>query len=226
MAETEARMSTQQEFFSEVAAGHLDKVREALSADPGLVNAKNESGVSIVLFALYNGKNEIARLLIDRGARLDLFEAAATGTQDRVEQLLHKDPGAINSYSPDGWTALHLAVFFGRVNIVHFLLSKGANIDAPSKNDEVVTPLHSALANPHNSAVGQLLIGAGADLNTKQSLGYTPLHYAAANGLDQVVRNLVAHGVDTSMRNNQGKTAYDLAVEHDKPITAALLKAK
>ena len=219
-------MSTQQEFFSEVAAGHLDRVREALSSDPNLVNAKNESGVSVVLFALYNGKNEIARLLIDRGARLDLFEAAASGTQDRVEQLLHKDPASINSYSHDGWTALHLAVFFGRVNIVHLLLSKGANIDAPSENDQRVTPLHSALANPHNSAVGQLLIGAGANLNLKQSQGYTPLHYAAANGLDQVVRNLLAHAVDTSIKNQQGKTAYDLAVERGKLSTASLLKVK
>jgi ankyrin repeat protein len=217
-------MSTQQEFFLEVAAGRLDKVREALSADPSLVNATNESGISVVLFSLYNGKNEIARLLIDRGARLDLFEASATGTQERVEQLLQKDPEAVNSYSPDGWTALHLAVFFGRVNIVHFLLSKGANIDAPSRNDQLVTPLHSALANPHNSAVGQLLIGAGANVNVRQSQGYTPLHYAAANGLDLVVRSLLAHGVDTTIRNQQGKTAYDLAVERGNLSTTGLLK--
>jgi uncharacterized protein len=219
-------MSTQQEFFSEIASGHVDKVREALSADPGLVNARNESGISVVLFSLYHGRNEIVRLLIDRGARLDLFEAAASGTQERVEQQLHKDPGAINSYSTDGWTALHLAVFFGRVNIVHFLLSKGANIDAPSKNEQLVTPLHSALANPNNSAVGQLLIGAGANLSATQSQGYTPLHYAAVNGLDQVVRSLLAHGVDASIKDHLGKTAYDLAIEHGKSSTASLLKVE
>jgi ankyrin repeat protein len=219
-------MSTIQEFFSEIASGHLDKVREALSADPGLVNARNESGISVVLFSLYNGRNEITRLLIDRGARLDLFEAAASGTQERVEQLLHKDPEAIHSYSPDGWTALHLAVFFGRVNVVHLLLSKGADIDAPSKNDQLVTPLHSALANPHNSAVGQLLIGAGAKLNVTQSQGYTPLHYAAVNGLDQVVRSLLAHGGDASIKDHLGKTAYELAIEHGKTPTASLLKAE
>jgi ankyrin repeat protein len=217
-------MPSQQEFFHEIASGHVEEVREALSADPSLINARNESGISVVLFSLYNGKNEIVRLLIDRGARLDLFEAAATGTQDRVEQLLHKDPGAINSYSADGWTALHLAVFFGRVNIVHFLLSKGAAINAPSKNEQLVTPLHSALANPHNSAVGRLLIGAGANLHVTQSQGYTPLHYAAMNGLDQVVRSLLAHGVDASMKDHQGKTAYDLAIEGGKTSTASLLK--
>jgi uncharacterized protein len=219
-------MSSQQEFFAEIASGHLDKVRDALSADPGLVNARNESGISVVLFSLYHGRNEIVRMIIDRGARLDLFEAAATGTQDRVDQLLHKDPGAIDSYSVDGWTALHLAVFFGRVNIVHLLLSKGANIDAPSKNEQLVTPIHSALANPNNSAVGQLLIGAGANLSATQSQGYTPLHYAGANGLDLVVRSLLAHGVDARVKNHQGKTAYDLAIEGGKASTAHLLKAE
>jgi uncharacterized protein len=220
----ESSMSSLQEFFSSIAGGHVDQVREALSADPALVNARDERGIAAVLFSLYNGKTEITRLLIDRGARLDLFEAAATGTQERVEQLLHKDPASINLYSPDGWTPLHLAVFFGRLNIVHLLLSKGATIDAPSRNEQIVTPLHSALANPHNSAVGQLLIGAGANLNVRQSEGYTPLHYAAANGLDQVVRSLLAHAVDTSIKNHQGKTAYELAVERGKTSTAALLK--
>ncbi len=167
-------MSKQQEFFAAIESGHLDDVREALSADQSLVNARNESGISAVLFSLYNGKNEIAKLLIDRGARLDLFRSSGLGNSRACRAILHKDPGTINSYSPDGWTALHLAVFFGRVNIVHFLLIKGANIDALSKNDELVAPLHSALANPINSAVGQLLIGAGAD-STQDRLSDTHL---------------------------------------------------
>jgi ankyrin repeat protein len=218
-------MPTKQEFFSAIQSGHADIVREFLSADPRLVNARNDSGLSAVLVATYGGRNEIAKLLIDRGARLDLFEAAATGNQDRVEQLLHKDPGTINSYSSDGWTSLHLAVFFGRVNIVHFLLAKGADINAVSTNDQRVAPLHSALANPHNSAVAQLLIGAGANLSAQQSQGYTPLHYAAANGLESIVRSLLAHSVDASVKDTGGKTAFDLALENGHSNIAALLKA-
>ena len=219
-------MMKNQEFFSAIAAGQVEKVQEGLSADPGLLNAKNENDVSAVLFSVYVGRTEIAKLLIDRGADLDLFEAAATGTQERLELLLRKNPASINSFSAEGWTPLHLAVFFGRINIVHLLLSKGANINIPSKNDQRVSPLHSALANPQNSAVGQLLIGAGADLNVRQSEGYTPLHYAAANGLDQVVRSLIAHSADQTIKNHQGKTAHDLAVERGKTSTADLLKAR
>jgi ankyrin repeat protein len=217
-------MTAEQDLFSAIQDGHADKVRELISAHAELINARNEVGLSAVLFSVYNGKNEIAKLLIDRGARLDIFEAAATGTQDRVEQLLHKDPNSLNSFSPDGWTPLHLAVFFGRVNIAHVLLSKGANINAVSKNEQRVTPLHSALANPNNAAVAQLLIDCGADVTMKQSSGYTPLHYAAANGLESIVKNLVGRGVDTSVRDNELKTAYDLAVEKGYTAIAGLLQ--
>jgi ankyrin repeat protein len=58
----------------------------------------------------------------------------------------------------------------------------------------------------------------------KQSSGYTPLHYAAANGLESIVKNLVGRGVDTSVRDNELKTAYDLAVEKGYTAIAGLLQ--
>ena len=206
-------MSTQQQLFAAIEAGHTSTVRQLLSADSALVNARDASGLSAVLVATYNGKNDIAKLLIDEGARLDIFEASATGTQDQVEQLLQGDPGAVNSYSADGWTPLHLAVFFGRVNIVHLLLGRRAALNAVSHTDERVTPLHSALANPHNAALAQVLIDAGADISVTQLQGYTPLHYAAADGLETIARGLLARGADRSVRDKTGKTASDLARE-------------
>jgi ankyrin repeat protein len=218
-------MEQQNNLFSAIQGGHAEGVREMLTAHPELVNAKNQAGISAVLFAVYNGKNEIAKLLIDRGARLDIFEAAATGTQDRVEQLLHKEPTALSAYSTDGWTPLHLAVFFGRVNIVHLLLAKGANLNAVSRNDQAVTPLHSALANPNNAAVAQVLIDCGADVSVRQAGGLTPLHYAAANGLESIVKSLLARGANRSAKEQSGKTPHDLALEKGHTNIASLLSS-
>ncbi len=217
-------MSIHDELFSAIEKGQTDTVRSLVSADPSLVDARNASGLSALLYATYTGRNEIAKMLIDRGARMDIFEAAATGTQDRLEQLLHNDPAKLNSYSVDGWTPLHLAVFFGRVNTTHVLLAQGADLNAVSHTEERVTPLHSALANPHNAALAQVLIDAGADISATQLQGYTPLHYAAANGLETIARRLLERGADRSVRDKTGKTASDLAGEKGHVALADLLK--
>jgi ankyrin repeat protein len=217
-------MSTHDELFSAIEKGRTDTVRSLVSADPSLVDARNASGLSTVLYATYAGRNEIAKILIDRGARLDIFEAAATGSQDRLEQLLHNDQSKLNSFSADGWTPLHLAVFFGRVNTTHVLLEKGADLDAVSHTEERVTPLHSALANPHNAALAQVLIDAGADISVTQLQGYTPLHYAAAHGLEPIALRLLERRADRSVRDKTGKTASDLAREKGHLALADLLQ--
>jgi uncharacterized protein len=219
-------MSSMQMLFSAIEEGRTETVREILSADSTLVNARNESGLSAILSATYRGRNDIARLLLDLGAQLDIFEAAATGTQDRLEQLLQQEPGLKESWSNDGWTPLHLAVFFGRVNIAHFLLSKGVDINAASRTNERVSPLHSALANPNNAAIAQLLIEHGADVNARQAQGYTPLHYAATYGLESIIRALLQRSADKTARNADGKTAFDLAVEKGHTAVAELLKPR
>jgi uncharacterized protein len=218
-------MRSEQRLFAAIEAGQVETVHELVSGDRTLVDARNTSGLSAILVATYYGRNEIAKLLIDAGAHLTIHEAAATGAQERLEQILQMDPSAVNSYSVDGWTPLHLAVFFGRINIVHLLHSKGADLNAVSKSDERVSPLHSALANPNNAAVAQLLIDYGADVNATQALDYTPLHYAASNGLEGIVRNLLSRSVDSKARTIEGKTARDLALEKGHTAVADLLKA-
>lgn len=218
-------MTKSEEFFAAIAAGETDRVHEAIASDTSLINARNTAGLSAVLEATYRGRNEIAKLLIDRGARLDIFEAAATGTQDRLEQLLHVDRTSVNSCSADGWTPLHLAVFFSRLNIVRVLLKSGADVNAISKSGERLSPLHSALANPNNAAIAEILLDAGSDPNAIQEQGYTPLHYAAYNGLEKVVRILLNRSVETDVRTKEGKSAYDLSVERGHTAIASLLKS-
>jgi ankyrin repeat protein len=140
-----------------------------------------------------------------------------------VTKLLALDPDLLNSYSHDGWTPLHLAVFFGHIDLVRFLLEAGADIDALSKNGQDITPLHSALANPHHARVGLLLIDKGADIALAQSEGYTPLHYAAANGSDDVVIRLLAMNAIRSAKTKEGKTPLDLAKERKHLTTVKIL---
>ena len=49
---------------------------------------------------------------------------------------------------PDGFTPLHLAAFFGRLEAAALLVDRGADLEAPSRNPRFpsVRPLHSAIA--------------------------------------------------------------------------------
>ncbi len=56
------------------------------------------------------------------------------------------------------------------------------------------------------------LISWGAEIDRPdESLGMTPLHLAVLSGSRKTVRVLVQSGCDISIKNNNSKTALDLA---------------
>lgn len=134
------------ELFAAVKAGDAGRIESLLRDDPALANARDESGISALLTAIYYGRGDIADLLVARGADVDLFAAAALGRTERLEALLRANSALVHSYSPDGWTSLHLAAFFGHPDAVTVLLARGAGVRAVSRNSTGNTPFHSALA--------------------------------------------------------------------------------
>src|SRR5262245_63785158 len=101
-------------FIDAIKAGEFERVKAMVSAEPTLIDARSRTGESAILTAVYHRQKEIVNLLVARGAPMDLFEASAAGEIERVERLLDGGSAdAINDYSADGWTPLHLAAFFG-----------------------------------------------------------------------------------------------------------------
>lgn len=68
---------------------------------------------------------------------------------------------------------------YGRRDVVEFLLSAGASIQA--RDDGGLHPLHNACSFGHADVV-RLLLEAGANPNTRDNWNYTPLHEAAIKG--------------------------------------------
>jgi len=209
-------------FFDAIKAGELDRVKAMVSADPSLVDARDAEG-SAILTAVYHRQKEIVNLLVARGAVLSLFEAAAAGEIERVERLIGESPETVNGYSPDGWTPLHLAAFFGHAKIVELLLAHGADVTARSKNPNANTPLHAALAANQKMAAG-MLIGHGADLDASDAGGWRPLHLAAANNNLDSMRTLIAQGAETNATNKDGVTPLAMAEQKNHREAGALLK--
>jgi ankyrin repeat protein len=167
-----------------VKAGELGKVRALLSANFLLASQRLASGESPLMAALYRGHHDIVDAVIEAGAEIDVFAAAATG---RMGDLRRSATGAtVNSYSYDGWTPLHLAAFFGNLDAARVLLDAGADVHAVSRNGLANTPLHAATAGKHLE-LALLLIEKGANPRAVDAGGYTPLEIARQNGLTEVV---------------------------------------
>ena len=73
-------------------------------------------------------------------------------------------------------TPLHLSCKSLSVQIVCFLISKGANVNA--KNKKLLTPLHIVTQHGH-ADIAKMLLRGRAHVNCRDNRGYTPLHYAA-----------------------------------------------
>jgi ankyrin repeat protein len=153
---------------------------------------------------------------------LNIWEATATGQLARVQQLLDADPDLLDSYSPDGFWPLGLAVFFRHRPLIDYLLSRGARLDGVARNPMKVTVMH-AVTNSKDVEVARLLLERGADVNARQQAGWAPLHTAAANGDEAMARLLLAHGADRAARTDDGKTPGDLAVANGHAALGALL---
>ncbi|XP_076257576.1 tankyrase isoform X2 [Rhynchophorus ferrugineus] len=145
----------------------------------------------------------------------DLFEACKVGDIARVRKLI--TPTTVNARDTAGRksTPLHFAAGYGRRDVVEFLLSAGASIQA--RDDGGLHPLHNACSFGHADVV-RLLLEAGASPNTRDNWNYTPLHEAAIKGKIDVCIALLQHGADVNIRNTEGKTPLEVADAATRPV--------
>jgi uncharacterized protein len=180
-----------------------------------------------VLVALYHQQPEVRDALVAAEPELDVLEAAALGRLDVLRAHLESDQDALGARTPDGFTPLHLAAFFGGGPAVRMLLAAGASPDADADNQVGVRPLSPA-TRPLNSAAAagdhdavRALLEAGAAPDVREGAGFTPLMVAAHLDDPALARMLLDHGADPALAAEDGRDAAALAGDRVGPLLAA-----
>lgn len=119
-----------------------------------VLQTQNWRGLACLHLAALNKQHQIMKLLMQKGADLNIQEGTA------------------------GKTALHLAVELHDITLVKLLLSTGANVDAPMFNG--CTPLHLAVGR-QDAQIADLLCQFGADKMLRNMEDETALDLADGN---------------------------------------------
>lgn len=173
----------------------------------------NAGGESLYRFCLFHNHPKCAALLKARGG-FALHDAALAGDAARIAALLKDASWAVDTLSPDGWTALHLAAFFGNDSAVDALIDHGSNARIMGRAFEQNLAIHAACA---GGRIGKRaftrLVAATGDPDALQKQGYTALMIAAGNGFVDAVDVLLKAGANRALKQSEGKSAADFARE-------------
>eukprot|EP01038_Epipyxis_sp_PR26KG_P004472 gene4472-6323_t len=127
-----------------------------------------------------------------------------------LQQLV--EAGAyVNCANNEGATPLIESATSGDINIISYLLSKGADVSLQSSYS---TALLRAARFGHATVV-KLLHEAGASISVKNKEGYTPLLIATTFGQNEVVKYLLPLTSDLAITNQYGRTILYEAVSAD-----------
>ncbi|MGH0122561.1 UNVERIFIED_CONTAM: hypothetical protein FKN15_038111 [Acipenser sinensis] len=146
-----------------------------------------------------------------------LFEAAAAGDVSYLEEILKV--GNVNTVNSSHETLLHIAASHGQVQVIEYLLSKGAKLDVRDKNGS--SPLHRAAERGHAQAV-KVLLEAGANIYATDKKSKTPFHLAAQNNHLSIVTMLVQE--ETRNYKNQKNFLHLVALKDESSLAQILLK--
>lgn len=139
---------------------------------------------------------------------------------DKCEKILaasRHDYNLVTAFTRDnrGYTALHMAAYYGQGKLIDLLVQSGAVVDATDYLG--LTPLHLACQRGYQNVM-LLLLHFGADVMTKDNEGNSALHHCCVNGHEDCVKGLVFY--DGSVRklqvnavNEMGDTALHLAAK-------------
>lgn len=187
-----------------------------LSADPELLNERNQNGLTPLLLATSLGKATALKILLDAGAPFTAktpsgMSAIQLATRNAFTEgiiLLFKAGISPLERDPGGNNLLHLICAGNssqREATLKFLLRQ--NIDVNQRNFADLTPLHVVCQSGSENML-RLLVKHGAKIDARLPDGSSPLFICR----DELILPLIELGANLEIVGNNGLTAFSTAL--------------
>ena len=211
------------------APGHTDVV-DVLLRYHADVNARDNRGTTALMEACHGGPwkpvpaEDIIERLLDHGALVDLFQAAATGRIELIGSILDQDKSLLDNVDAQGKTALWHAAHNNRLAAAKLLVEHGADVNRSEAvgtaalhrtsgecSDELIQYLIDHGANAHLCCY----VACGDEQGTRQALARNPeaaseilyefnaVGYAIHSWQLGTLRILLEHGSTLSSEDQQ-----------------------
>ncbi|MGL4388906.1 MAG: ankyrin repeat domain-containing protein, partial [Brevinema sp.] len=151
------------------------------------IRYQNKDGENFLSLAAYYGHEDLVKILIDKGLKLDFKET-------------------------NGTTPLMNAAFSGYLNIVKLLATKGADINA--KNIFLYTPLIKSVFKNNTDTV-LFFLSKNVQVNHQDSQGNTALHYAVNYHQNPIIINELLKKSNLKLTNRNKLTAFQNAIKNN-----------
>ncbi len=148
---------------------------------------------------LDHANEEVTNLLLNLGAKFDVWSAAAHGRVDVLKDLIEKDPELVNAPGGDGMRPLHFAA---NAETAEFLIEKGADLGLRDVDHES-TAIQYQVNRPEVLKV-LLAHGAEPDVFTAVALNDVALIRRLIEDDPSVVESRVGEGKFVTKESNGG----------------------
>ncbi|XP_078482044.1 uncharacterized protein LOC100180254, partial [Ciona intestinalis] len=153
--------------------------------------------------------------------RSDVHNVIKEDSLASVVELINLRPELREKESEKGWTPIHVAATYGKIDVLQWLTATGANLEAETPTG--YTSMHMAAMHGHIKCL-MVLHAMGGTLDPINIDGQSPLHLSCMSNHIEVTKWLVANGANLKARDNFHRTALDLAKQYKHKEVARFLR--
>jgi len=205
-------MNTNKILFNLIKNNKYDEFAKIIENEDIDVNLRDEFGNYFLTYAIVKNNPEILKLLLGRGARVDIFDVDGKsilylpikyGYDNILKIIIDHDKDNVGMFLIDtkdthGNVPIHYAIYFKNIFAIRILLDNGSDLDLIDSGGN--NSLHLAVY-AKDYDICKWILDKGVNINARTIVGETALHIAVNFQLEDIVILLTERGIDLNQQD-------------------------